>query len=134
MTDQDRFSFAPVSKLIGFQVESATDADREQGRAIVHLDLDERFHNPMGRVHGGILSALADAAMGIAFGRSLNESQDFSTIDLQIQYMRPVQCRRVTATARLKQRGLRIGFVECDIVDDRGRFIAFATCTCTSVS
>lgn len=134
MHSSDRFSEAPVSKLIGFQVDSASVLDRELGQAVVHLDLDERFFNPMGRVHGGILSALADAAMGIAFGRALDAEQDFSTIDLQIQYMRPVQCRRVTATARIKQRGLRIGFVECEIVDDRGRSIACATCTCTTLS
>jgi uncharacterized protein (TIGR00369 family) len=134
MPNTDRFSEAPVSKLIGFQVDPATDEDREQGRAVVHLDLDERFHNPMGRVHGGIISALADAALGIAFGRTLDPSQDFSTIDLQIQFMRPVQNRRVSATAKVKQRGGRIGFVECEIVDDRGRSIAFATCTCTSIA
>ena len=84
MSRQDRFADAPISQLIGFQVDPATDEDRQLGLAVVHLDVDERLHNPMGRVHGGVLAALADAAMGIAFGRMLDDSQDFSTIDLQI--------------------------------------------------
>ena len=65
----DRFSDAPVSRLIGFQVAPATREDRELGLAVVTLDVDERLHNPMGRVHGGMLAALADAAkIGRAHG------------------------------------------------------------------
>lgn len=129
----DRFSDAPVSRLIGFKVAQGSQEDRELGRAIVELDVDERFHNPMGRVHGGILSALADAATGIAFGRTLDAGQDFSTVDLQIQYMRPVKSRQLIAKAWVKQRGLRIGFVECEIRDSRDRLIASANCTCTTI-
>ncbi|MCY3006387.1 MAG: PaaI family thioesterase [Planctomycetota bacterium] len=129
----DRFSSAPVSQLIGFQVAQATQEEKELGLAVVALEVDERLHNPMGRVHGGILAALADAAMGIAFGRMLDVGQDFSTIDLQIQYMRPVTSRLLTAKARVKQRGLRMGFVECEIRDTRDRLIACSTCTCTTI-
>lgn len=130
----DPFSDAPVSRLIGFRVQPANDEDRALGLAEVLLDVDERLHNPMGRVHGGMLAALADAAMGIAFGRTLDPDQDFSTVDLHIHFMRPVRSNRLTASARLIQRGLRIGFVECRITDDRGREIARASCSCTSLS
>jgi len=129
----DRFSDSPVSKLIGFKVANATQEEKDLGVATVELDVDERFHNPMGRVHGGVLAALADAAMGIAFGRMLDACQDFSTVDLQIQYMRPVKSRRLIAKAWVKQRGLRIGFVECQIRDSRDRLLACATCTCTTI-
>lgn len=128
---QDRFSQAPVSQLIGFDVLPSVEGDAQKGRAIVKLAIDERFHNPMGRVHGGIISALADAAMGIAFGRTLDAGQDFSTIDLHVHFMRPVQDRPLTATGLMIQRGLRVGFMKCEIVDDRQRIIAHATCSCT---
>ena len=122
----DRFAFAPISQLIGFQVQPGP-----AGEAVVRLAVDERLHNPMGRVHGGVLAALSDAAMGIAFGRTLDEGQDFATIDLHIHFMRPVRGELLTATARVRQRGLRIGYVECNIVDDKQRLIASATCSCT---
>lgn len=131
---QDQFSNAPISRLIGFDVKPASEEDRVQGLAEVVLEVDERFHNPMGRVHGGVLTALADAAMGIAFGRTLDKNQDFSTIDLHIHFMRPVRSNRLTARARLRQRGLRIGFVECEITDDRNRSIAVASCSCTCLT
>lgn len=129
----DPFSDAPVSQLIGFRVLPASQEERSAGKAVVTLDVDQRLHNPMGRVHGGILSALADAAMGIAFGRTLDAEQDFSTIDLHIHFMRPVRASCLTASAQLIQRGLRVGFVECEITDDRGRKIARASCSCTSI-
>ena len=131
--EPDRFMQAPVSQLIGFQVSAPNPEDKLLGRADVRLDVDERFHNPMGRVHGGILSALADAAMGIAFGRMLDGNQDFSTVELHIQYMRPVKSRSIIAKAIVQQRGLRIGFVGCEIRDERDRLIATATCTCTTI-
>jgi uncharacterized protein (TIGR00369 family) len=123
---QDRFATAPISQLIGFQVEPGP-----MGEAVVRLEVDHRLHNPMGRVHGGVLAALSDAAMGIAFGRTLDDGQDFATIDLHVHFMRPVRGKQLTATARVQQRGLRVGFVECNIVDDRQRLIASATCSCT---
>ena len=127
----DRFDEAPISQLIGFRVLPATEEDKEIGRATVELDIDSRLNNPMGRVHGGILAALSDAAMGIAFGRTLEPDQDFSTIDLHIHFMRPVRGKKLTAKGEMIQRGLRVGFVQCRVTDDRGKEVANSTCSCT---
>jgi uncharacterized protein (TIGR00369 family) len=127
--DSNRFDFAPISQLIGFQVDPPN-AD-SPGECKVRLPVDSRLHNPMGRVHGGVLAALADASMGIAFGRTLDAEQDFSTIDLHIHFMRPVRGKGLVAHSTVRQRGLRVGFVTCDIQDDRGRLVASATCSCT---
>ncbi len=127
----DRFDEAPISQLIGFRVLPATAEDNEIGRATVELDIDSRLNNPMGRVHGGILAALSDAAMGIAFGRTLDPDQDFSTIDLHIHFMRPVRGKKLTAKGEMIQRGLRVGFVQCRVTDDRGKEVASSSCSCT---
>ncbi|MEM8910228.1 MAG: PaaI family thioesterase [Planctomycetota bacterium] len=131
----DRFSTAPISQLIGFDVVPAKEQDvaESRGHAVVHLECDQRLHNPMGRVHGGVVSALADAAMGIAFGRTLLPSEDFSTVEMKVSFMRPVKAGRLTATANVTQRGLRIGFVECQIHGSRGKLIATGSCTCTVI-
>ena len=122
----DRFDDAPISRLVGFEVEPASG-----GETVVHLAVDQRLNNPMGRVHGGVLAAMADAAMGIAFGRTLDAGQDFATLDLHVHFMRPVRGDRLTATASVRQRGLRIGFVDCNIVDTRKRLVASASCCCS---
>lgn len=123
---QDIFGQAPISQLMGIEVQPG-----EPGQATLFLNVSERMHNPMGFVHGGVISLLADAAMGIAFGRTLADQEAFATVEMKVSYMRPVKDARLTAEARLVQRGLRIGFVECEIRDHRSRRIAQASCTCT---
>jgi uncharacterized protein (TIGR00369 family) len=88
----------------------------------------------MQRVHGGLIAALADAAMGIAFGRTLVDNQDFSTIEMKINFIRPVKEGLVIANAKVVERGLRIGFVDCTITNERGKRVATATSTCTVIS
>ncbi len=141
----DRFSQAPISQLIGFEVEpeaaapeagsseSAAEPGFPWGKTVVRLATGERLHNPMGRIHGGVLAALADAAMGIAFGRTLETGQDFSTIDLHVHFMRPVRSGELRATGWVVQRGLRVGYCQCQIHDARGRLLASGSCSCTVV-
>ncbi len=122
----DAFAWAPISQLVGLEVQPGA-----PGEALVLLNVDDRMHNPMGFVHGGMISLLCDAAMGIAFGRTLDEKHGFATIEMKVSYVRPVKQTRLTARARLIQRGLRIGFVECCVTDSRGKTIATASCSCT---
>src|SRR5205085_5841147 len=67
----------PVSKLIGFVLKSI-----EPGHAIFEMEADERHHNPMGTLHGGIYCDLADAAMGFAYAATLADGDTFTTIEL----------------------------------------------------
>jgi len=122
----DAFAHAPISRRLGLQVVAGP-----PGEAMVHLVVDESMHNPMGAVHGGVIALLADAAMGIAFGRTLDDQVSFATIEMKVSYLRPVKSTTLTAEAQLVSRGLRVGFVECVIVDARRKEIARASCTCT---
>lgn len=129
-TTPERFSEAPISRLIGFQVTPETG----DGVTVVALEAGPQHANPMGRVHGGVISALADAAMGTAYGRVLLDEEDFSTIELKVNFMRPVKTGTITAHARIVQRGLRIGFLDCEVRDTAERLVATATSTCMTIS
>jgi uncharacterized protein (TIGR00369 family) len=87
----------------------------------------------MGTVHGGILCDLADAAMGVAFVTSLGEGESFTTLELKISFLRPVRTGVLRATGRIVSRGRTIGLVECDVIDDQGRLVARASCTCMAL-
>jgi uncharacterized protein (TIGR00369 family) len=123
---QDGAPPPPIARLIGFRPLSV-----ESGRAIFELDIDlDRHANPMGTVHGGILCDLADAAMGFAYASTLEEDESFTTLELKINFLRPVWQTRLSARANVVQRGRTIGLVECDITDAQGRFVARASSTC----
>ena len=64
----------PVGRLLGFVLKAV-----EPGRAVFELRADERHHNPMGTLHGGIFCDLADAAMGYAYAATLTEGESFTT-------------------------------------------------------
>jgi uncharacterized protein (TIGR00369 family) len=118
----------PVASLIGFTLREA-----EPGWAIVELEAERRHANPMGTVHGGILCDIADAAMGIAYGATLGEGETFTTLELKINFIRPVWTGRLVATGRVVQGGRSVGVVECDIVDAKERLVARATSTCLTL-
>src|SRR5712691_11057698 len=76
----------PVAKTIGFEL-----IDVGQASATLKMQTDPAIHgNPMGTVHRGILCDIADAAIGTAHGMTLAESESFTTIDLRINFFRPL--------------------------------------------
>jgi len=78
----------------------------------------------MGTLHGGILCDIADAAMGMAFASTLAPEESFTTVELKINFFRPVWEARLTAEGRVVQRGRTIGYVECEITDEENRLVA----------
>ena len=116
---------APVAELVG-----AFPVSVGEGRAVFEMEAGRRHHNPMGTVHGGILCDIADAAMGFAFASTLGLKETFSTLELKINFLRPVFEGRLTASARVAHRGKTIGMVECDVVNSEGKPVARAVSTC----
>ena len=115
----------PVSRLIGFVLKSI-----EPGHAIFEMEADERHHNPMGTLHGGIYCDIADAAMGFAYASTLAEGETFTTIELKINFLGAVRKATLTAEARVVKAGSTLGYVECEVKDQTGKLVAKATSTC----
>jgi uncharacterized protein (TIGR00369 family) len=118
----------PIATLIGFRLTAI-----EPGRSRFELDADARHHNPMGTLHGGVLCDIADIAMGSAYASTLEEGESFTTLELKINFLRPVRAAHLIAEGNLVQRGRTVGLVECAITDERGRLIAKATSTCLTL-
>ena len=115
----------PVSRLIGFALKFI-----EAGHAIFEMEADERHHNPMGTLHGGIYCDLADAAMGFAYAATLAEGETFTTIELKINFLGAVRKATLTAEARVVKAGSSLGYVECEVKDQTGKLVAKAASTC----
>jgi len=115
----------PVARLLGFEASDVAD-----GHATVTLSAGPQHANPMGTLHGGILCDVADAAMGMAFASTLAPEESFTTVELKINFFRPVWQAQLRAEGTVVQRGRTIGYVECAITDEENRVIARAACTC----
>jgi uncharacterized protein (TIGR00369 family) len=118
----------PIARLIGFETKEIA-----EGRAIVTLAAGAKHANPMGTLHGGVLCDIADAAMGIAFASTLAPGESFTTVELKINFFRPVWEAHLQAEGKVVRRGRSIGYVECEITDENGRLVAKAASTCLAL-
>jgi uncharacterized protein (TIGR00369 family) len=115
----------PVGQTIGFRLtEIAADQAAFEMEAIA-----SRHANPMGTVHGGILCDLSDGAMGMAWASELEEGESFTTLELKINFLKPVWNSRLRAEARVLKRGKTVGLAECHVRDQKGDLVAYATST-----
>jgi len=119
---------APIGKLLGLKLLQA-----ENGTAVVEFVADERHTNPMGTLTGGVSSLIADVAMGFAYSTTLAADESFAAVELKINFLRPVWKATLRANARVVHAGKLVGLVECDILDERQRLVARASCTCMTL-
>jgi uncharacterized protein (TIGR00369 family) len=118
----------PVARLVGFRLTSI-----RRGEAVIEIDTSENHANPMGTLHGGILCDIADAAMGIAYVSTLADDESFTTLELKINFLRPVWNDRLRAVGRFVKGGKTIGMAECDVMNSEGVLVARASSTCMTL-
>src|SRR5882724_6322068 len=94
----------PVATFLGITFISQSD-----GNAVAEFRAGAQHANPMGTLHGGILCDLADAAMGIAFASTLRLDESFTTLELKINFLRPVWNGLLRAEAGVVSRGRTVG-------------------------
>lgn len=115
----------PVARLVGFRL---VEVARE--RAVFELDADERHANPMGTLHGGIVCDLADAALGTALATTLEAGESYTTLELSINFLKPIWKARLRATGKLVKRTKRTGLTEVEVRDETGSLVAWGKSTC----
>ena len=103
-----------------------------EGRVVFEGEPHGDFYNPMGTVHGGWIATLIDTAMACAVHSSLKPGEIFTTVELNITYVRPVQ----EATGMLRCEGVllhlggRVASAEGKVYDAAGNLIAHGSETC----
>jgi len=118
----------PVGHLLDMRM-----TEIDEGRAVFVLDAGPQHASPLGTVHGGIICDVADAALGCAHASLLGEGETFATIELKINFLKPVWAGRLTAVGTVVKAGRTIGLTECRVTDEGGSLVAFATATCMTL-
>lgn len=118
----------PIAALIGFTLSAVT-----PGEAVIEFTAGRQHANPMGTLHGGVLCDIADAAMGIAYASTLAEGETFATLELKINFLKPVWAAKLRAIGRIVKRGTTVGLLECDITDEQQSLVARASSTCMTL-
>jgi len=99
----------PIGVTLGFEL---TEVD--EGRTVFTCLPGEHHYNPIGIVHGGLVSTLIDSATGTAVHTTLAKGELYGTVNLSVDMLRPVTDKTGTL------------ITEGEVVH-RGRNIAIAT-------
>jgi len=106
-------------QMVGIEIDTI-----EPGRAKLSLEVSEKHRQLQGIMHGGAMATLIDTAVAFAIVGASEPGAKFTTIELKVNYLRPIVEGRVIAEARLIQNGKRIIVAECDVFDPAGKLAA----------
>jgi uncharacterized protein (TIGR00369 family) len=119
---------APIATTLGF-----APLELERGRVVFTGTPGERHYNPIGSVHGGYAATLLDSAMGCAVHSVLDAGVGYTTLDLQVRYVRPMSADtgEVHAEGTVVHAGRRQAIAEGRLVSAAdGKLLAHGTTTC----
>jgi uncharacterized protein (TIGR00369 family) len=117
----------PILKLFGFSGGTVA-----PGLVTMVLPIGEYLYNPIGSVHGGAAATMLDTVMGCAVHSLLKQGQAYATLEIKINYLRPMTdaLQEVTAEGRIINLGRKAAFAEGKIVDGTGKIYATGSTTC----
>jgi uncharacterized protein (TIGR00369 family) len=106
--------------------------EADEGRVTFYLDPQEFHYNPLGGVHGGVISTMLDSAAGCSVHTTLPAGTGYTSLDLNVKFLRPITVAtgRLTCTGAVLQSGRRTALAEARLTDGKGRLLAHATSSC----
>ena len=116
----------PFMELLGGRILTV-----EPSTVIFEFDPAEFMYSPLGTVHGGIVTVFLDSAMGCAFHTTLPPRVGYTTLELKVNFLRPVTARGgpVRAVGHVVHAGSRVATAEARLVDREEKMFAHATST-----
>jgi uncharacterized protein (TIGR00369 family) len=101
-----------------------------EGTALWEYTVNPAHFNTNAVLHGGVLMALLDTAMGHAVAEIVVPRGRFNAAaQFNIHFLLPVRDGLVRARAEVRKIGKRLAVVEAEATDAEGRLLAIATAT-----
>lgn len=114
----------PYWKHMNMSVETGPD-----GKIQVVMEVTEELLQVYGNVHGGAIFGLMDSCIAVAVNQELGSEKGAPTVEMKINYLRPVNKGRMTGRGRVIKRGQSIVVGQGEIFDSEDRIVAFGTGT-----
>jgi uncharacterized protein (TIGR00369 family) len=93
---------------------------------VIEMEPLDFMFNPQGSLHGGVISTILDISMGHLLNHA---SGPGVTLEMKVQFLRPVRHGRIRSEAVFIKRGRSINYLEARLVDAEQRLVATATST-----
>ncbi len=102
--------YHPYADLIGLKID-----EQINGHSKCSIESEEKLLNPHKVLHGAVMFALADTGMGAALYPSLNEGELCATIEIKINYYKPVRSGTIKCVTDVINRGKSVANLESSI-------------------
>ena len=109
----------PFWALLGMEV-----VDVKKGWAQVKLPYSKKLAQPDGVAHGGAIFSPADAAVAVAMLGMIDRDETLLTIEMKINYIKPIKEGEILAEAKIVHRGGRTAIGDVDVMNSDGELIA----------
>ena len=106
--------FHPFAELIDLRVE-----EYRPGASTLSLVVTNDHLNPNRVVHGAVIYAMADTGMGSALYPTLAAGEICATIEIKMNYFKPISAGRLTCTTEIVNRGKTIANLESRVFLDQ---------------
>ncbi len=116
---RERFETNHFPRLLGIEIDSI-----ENGTARLSVEVTEKLLQLAGIMHGGAIATLIDTAVAMAIVSVSEPDSKFTTVELKVNYLRPLKEDRIVAEAHIIQNGRRIVVADCDVFDAQGKLAA----------
>ena len=108
----------------------------EKGKVIFTFRPQEFHYNPIGTVHGGVISAILDSAMGCTLHSILDAGVGYTTLELKVNFLKAITITQgeLKAIGKIIHAGSRTALVEAQLTDDNQTIYAHGVSTCLILS
>jgi acyl-CoA thioesterase len=100
----------PFVDHVGIEIAAQRD-----GASTCLLAVAPRHFNSSGVVHGGAIFTLADTGMGAALIPGLQDGERCATIEIKINYFKPVTANVLTCNTEVVNRGKSVAHLESSV-------------------
>ena len=116
----------PLASMLGFSLDEI-----EEGRVMMSVVPAEFHYNPMGVVHGGLAATRFVSSLGCAVQSMLPPAHAAPTLQLQINYIRPITIAtgKLNCSGEIIHLGKRSATAQGRLTDSSGKLYAHATGT-----
>jgi uncharacterized protein (TIGR00369 family) len=109
----------PFWALLGLEL-----VEIRKGWARLRIPIDQKLTNAIGLVHGGAIFSAADSAVGMALVGMINQNENISTLEMKINYLKPIKGGELIAEAKIVHKGTQTAIGDVDVRDENDALVA----------
>ena len=115
---------SPYFALLSMEIK-----DLQWGTCLLEVELGEKHLQPFGKVHGGAIASVVDAAAFWAVFPLVEKGMGLTTVEMKLNYLAPAEKGKLVAQGRSIKMGRSLALGETYVRNGEGALVAHGTAT-----